>query len=169
MKSKTCALLQQYLAADVAWVILGMLTPIDVHSKTPEEQFKGYCELGFYEKARQILDNNSIGVGGGLAITCQLGFVDLVRIILNKMDAKMNVVMEPAMRNGFDELVQTVKDYSNDYKTHGFYQACAHGQFDVVAMLIDHGVAHDRKSITKGIQLAGMNGNIRIQNYLTGN
>lgn len=165
-KTKTMGLIYDIFPMDITEIIIGKISPLDIKSKSSEQLFREYCELGYFEMAQIILNNNQIGVGGGLSITCQLGFVDIARIIVQKMDAKMNIGIDEADRNGFQQIVQTITDYSTDYKSHGFYQACVHGQLRVVCMLLENGV-RDSKVLLNGIKLAELNQNRKIQEYIT--
>jgi hypothetical protein len=91
--------------------------------------------------AREILNNNKIRVGG-LNISFQFGFVDISRIIMHKIDTKMKIGLISADANGFQQIVQTTRDYSNDYKIHGFYGACVFGQYSVIKMLLENSINH---------------------------
>lgn len=158
----TVVLLSEYIALDIAWIVVSMLTPLDVNLKNHEQQFQEYCELGYFEMAQQILDLNRIGVGGGLSVVCQLGYTDLARIIVQKMNARMNIGINGAIQNDHKEIVRTIQNYSNDYKTNGFFQACVHGHFSIVKMFVENGVTE----LQKGIQMAGINQHSEIQSYL---
>lgn len=164
IKTKTFTEINKYLPGVLSELVLDFITPLK-KSGNPEEQFRAYCELGYFEMAQEILDNNKIGVGGGLAITCQFGFTDIARIIIHKIDTKMRIGLDPANANGFQEIAQTIRDYSNDYKTHGFYQACVFGHYHVVKMLLENGI-NDYVTIEKGIQLADLNHQDRVQELL---
>lgn len=162
--SRTELLLIRIFPSDISNMIVSLITPLNVNKRSPESQFKGYCALGYYEMAQRILDNIRIGVGG-LSITCQLGFVDIAKIIVQKMDAQIDIGIDSARENGFTEIVKSITHYSTEYKTHGFYQACANGHLNVVSMLVEKGVKNETVFIN-GMRLSKMNRRKNVETFL---
>lgn len=149
---ETQLILSKILPFDMVEHILDMLTPRNMESKPPEEIFAEYCEIGYYDAIKKMLSKN-IGIGMGLLVSCNIGYSNITRIIINKINKKMSIGLRNADKNGYAEIVKSITNYSNDYKIRGFYIACHKGHKSTIDIIINSGLSDN--IIQEGLRIYG--------------